>query len=213
MIKMAKSTDKSLKIRKEKKAKKPDFIRQDAHKKPRLGTAWRKPKGLQSKMRLQKSGYRAIVKTGYGSPKDARYTTRDGFEQVMVSNISELENIDPEKEAALIRSSVGMRNKIEMLKKAVEKKIKIIDIKDPEKFIKDFEEEKKSSKKEKEEKQQKREKKKKELEKEAEKKADKEKKSANEGNEENEENEEKTEEEKDKEKKEHDKLLTKKDSQ
>ena len=47
-----------LEFRKKIKAKKPNFIRQDAHKKGEIKKKWRRPKGLQSKMRLHKRGYR-----------------------------------------------------------------------------------------------------------------------------------------------------------
>ena len=38
-----------LKLRKRIKKKKPRFVRQDSHKKPKLKKKWKKPKGLQSK--------------------------------------------------------------------------------------------------------------------------------------------------------------------
>ena len=44
-------TKKLLELRKKIKGKKPNFIRQDAHKHKRLARKWRKPKGIQSKMR------------------------------------------------------------------------------------------------------------------------------------------------------------------
>ena len=67
-----------LALRAQMKGKKPEFIRQDAHKKPGLGWKWRRPKGITSKMRLHLKGYRRIVKKGYRSPKDVRGLTKDG---------------------------------------------------------------------------------------------------------------------------------------
>ena len=58
-----------LQLRKRIKAKKPNFVRQDSHKQKEVKKKWRKPKGMQSKMRLKKKGYRKSVSIGYGSPK------------------------------------------------------------------------------------------------------------------------------------------------
>ncbi|HHC19264.1 MAG TPA: hypothetical protein ENK81_02535, partial [Euryarchaeota archaeon] len=40
-----------LRIREKMKAKMPDFVRYDSHKVQRIGTSWRRPKGLHNKMR------------------------------------------------------------------------------------------------------------------------------------------------------------------
>ena len=124
-----------LNFKKEKKAGNPEFIRQDAHKKPRVGTNWRKPRGRQSKMRLQLAGYRAIVKTGYGTPKILKDCNRDGLKQVMVNSLGCLENIDATKEGIIVASSIGTRKKIQILKIALEKNIAVLNIKDAKAFI------------------------------------------------------------------------------
>lgn len=171
-----------LSFKKEKKANNPDFIRQDAHKKPRVGTNWRKPRGRQSKMRLQFSGYRAIVKTGYGTPKILRNCNREGLEQVRVDSLDSLEKVDAKKQGIIVASSIGTRKKIEILKIALEKKIAVLNIKDPKAFIEDKTKDVESKKKEKKAKIEKRTQKKKDLEKAAKKdtkdKSDKAEKSA-----------------------------------
>ena len=54
-----------LELRKQIKNKKPDFIRQDAHKKKKLGKKWRKARGLHSKIRLKLRGRGKFVSNGY----------------------------------------------------------------------------------------------------------------------------------------------------
>ena len=44
--------NKSLELRKDIKKKKPTFLRQDGHKKKRLGNKWRRPTGTDNKVRL-----------------------------------------------------------------------------------------------------------------------------------------------------------------
>ena len=130
-----KDKEKLLEIRKELKKKKPDFIRQDAHKKKSLGYKWKKPKGLQSKLRLHKAGHRKNVTKGYKSPADVKGLTKDGMIPVLVYNVFQLEAIDNKFQVAIISSEVGMKKKLEIMKKAAEKSIVIKNVKDSKKFI------------------------------------------------------------------------------
>ena len=130
----------ALELRKELKDKKPSFIRQDAHKKPKLSrTAYRRPRGLQSKMRLQKKGYRKIPSSGYSSPSLVRNLTRDGLKPFIVSNLKELDRVDSKTEGVIVSATVGMKKRIEIVKLAIEKKITVINI-DVQTFIKNAEE-------------------------------------------------------------------------
>ena len=51
-----------LELRKKIKAKKPNFVSQDTHKRKRIRPRWRKPRGWHSKIRLHKIGYRKMVR-------------------------------------------------------------------------------------------------------------------------------------------------------
>ena len=161
--------EETLKLRNKRKAKKPKFIRQDAHKKAKVSEKWRKPKGLQSKMRYGKKGYRRSVKSGYGSPAAAKGLTRDGFEAVNVSCIGDLKSIT-EGQAALISSRVGQKKRAEIAKKADELGIKIINIKDVQEYLKSVSETMQKKKEEKQKHVKEKEKKKAEKEKKAEEK-------------------------------------------
>ena len=48
--------EKLLELRNERKAKKPDFVRQEAWRRPKLAIKWRQPKGMQSKLRKKYRG-------------------------------------------------------------------------------------------------------------------------------------------------------------
>tara|TARA_Y100000310_G_scaffold102154_1_gene100348 strand:- start:12941 stop:13564 length:624 start_codon:yes stop_codon:yes gene_type:complete len=127
--------NKLLKHRKALKAKKPNFIRQDTHKKKRLIIKWRKPKGLQSKMRLSRAGYRKSVRLGYKSPVLVRGMDRNGMKPILVSNMRELEKINKDTESVIIKKNVGLRNKIELLKKAKDMALTISNMKDVPAFL------------------------------------------------------------------------------
>ncbi|MDG7043343.1 MAG: hypothetical protein JRM98_04415, partial [Nitrososphaerota archaeon] len=48
--------------------KKPKFLRQESWRYKKLKPNWRKPKGIDNKMRLQEKGWPPLVKVGYRTP-------------------------------------------------------------------------------------------------------------------------------------------------
>tara|TARA_Y100000034_G_scaffold26979_1_gene32098 strand:- start:4540 stop:5178 length:639 start_codon:yes stop_codon:yes gene_type:complete len=146
-----KNKEELLKLRKKIKKRKPKFIRQDAHKKKRVGNKWRKPKGLHSKIRLSKKGYRKKVTSGYGSPKLIKGYDKSGLIPIMISNIQKLNTIDAKIQGIIIKSGVGIKKKVAIIKKCKELSIKIINLKNPDKFVSNVED-KMNKRKEKKEK-------------------------------------------------------------
>lgn len=109
------------------KKKKPKFLRPGwkAYKRLRK-VKWRKPKGIHSKLKVREKSKGKMPSPGYGKPKELRYLHPSGLKEVLVSNIKELEKINPEKEAVRISHSVGKKKRTEILKKAEELKIKVL---------------------------------------------------------------------------------------
>jgi large subunit ribosomal protein L32e len=125
--KLSKETLDALKKRAEIDARRPEFLRQEWHRRKRLqGVKWRKPQGDHSKMR-QHYGYRPnVVSIGYGGPKGARYLHPSGFKEVRVWNPKDLEKINPELEAARVAHQVGMKKRQEIEEKADELGIRVL---------------------------------------------------------------------------------------
>ena len=121
MIKM-----KTLKLRLKIKRKKPDFIKQGGKNLRRLEKKWRKPRGSQSKLRKHKKDKGFLPHPGYGSPRAVKGLHPSGFEEVLIYNVKDLEKIDSEKQACRIASTVGKKKRIEIMKKAEESKIKVL---------------------------------------------------------------------------------------
>ncbi len=101
------------------------FKRQEHATYKKLGQKWRKPKGKTSKMRRYEKGKPAMPSIGYGTPKEERGLHPSGYQDVLVSNLKELEDLNPEYQAGRISSTVGGRKKELMLQKAKELGIKI----------------------------------------------------------------------------------------
>ena len=139
-------------IRNQMKSKKPDFIRQDIRKKARLKIKWRKPRGLDSKIRRKLNGRAKPVSQGYRSPKNVRGLHKSGLRQSIIRTTKDLDKLSPRENCLIISSSLGKRKRVEMLKKAREKNFHVVNIKNPEDYIKKAEESIISGKKAKQEK-------------------------------------------------------------
>ena len=115
-----------LRARKKVSATRPKFVRQESWRYSRLAENWRKPKGVDNKMRKQVSGVPALVKVGYRGPKKARGLHPSGYRDKLVHNVRDLEKLDPKTDAARIGHAVGRRKRIEIVNKANVFSIKVL---------------------------------------------------------------------------------------
>lgn len=106
--------------------KKRKFKRQNSHKIKRVPESWRKPRGKHSPMRRKEGHAPKMPNKGFRSPKDVRGLHPSGYEEVLVHNPAELEDIDEETQAVRIGSSVGKRKRAVIAEKADEKGLKLL---------------------------------------------------------------------------------------
>lgn len=105
---------------------KPEFNRQDHHKKKRLPASWRRPRGIHSKQRKGVKGKGSTVEAGYRSPAVVRDRHPSGFEEVRVHRPDELDEVDPDREAIRIASTVGARKRERIEDHAEEAGIRVL---------------------------------------------------------------------------------------
>ncbi|RLF04260.1 MAG: 50S ribosomal protein L32e [Thermoprotei archaeon] len=118
-----------LKKRSKMNSVRPRFIRMNSWRLKRLPDSWRSPRrSLDNKIRLQKKGYPALVKVGYRNPKKVRGLHPSGFIEVLVSSPKDLDGIDPSIQAIRISSNVGRRKRAEIIKRAEELGIRILNV-------------------------------------------------------------------------------------
>lgn len=129
-----------LELRKKIKSKKPNFIREDYHKKKAVSKSWRGPRGLHSKMRHGFQGHRRTLEVGYGSPAEVKYLHKSGLFPIVVCNLAEISKINKTKQAAVISATVGTRKKVELVNKAKELGIKVINVKDIDAYLNNIQE-------------------------------------------------------------------------
>lgn len=113
-------------VRKVQKGKKPQFKRTCSHKFKRLDDNWRCPRGSQGKQRRKYVSKGALAQVGYGSPVAVKGLHPSGYSDVLISNIAELELIDPSFEAIRIARTIGAKKKALILAKAEESGIKVL---------------------------------------------------------------------------------------
>ena len=106
--------------------KKPKFMRQESWRFKRVTDRWRRPHGIDSKMRKKIKGWPASPTTGYRSPKKTRGLHPSGFVETRVQSVTDLAGIDPELQAIRIARTVGGRKRVEIMALAEEKGIHVL---------------------------------------------------------------------------------------
>jgi len=115
-----------MKLRYREKKAIPNFVRQEFYKLNRLKDVWRKPRGTDSKQRVREKAKPKVPKIGYKKCKKIRFLHPSGYFPVLVHNVQELRQINPEKEAAIIAACVGRKKRNEIIKEANELGITIL---------------------------------------------------------------------------------------
>src|SRR5271169_4351123 len=115
-----------LELRKSIAEQRPRFVRPESWRYVRLHPEWRKPKGLDNKIRKSFKGYPKRVKVGYRGAVKTRGYHPSGHVDVLVHNPSQLEDLIPTRDAVRIGAHVGSRKRAEILKRATELGLRVL---------------------------------------------------------------------------------------
>lgn len=120
-------TKAALAFRKAQLKKQPAFRRQEWFRYRRLSrTGWRKPKGNDSSMRKNRKYRPPMARIGFGKLASVRGLHPSGFREVMVHRPDDLDDIDPNTEAARVGARVGGRKRAIIHERADELGIRVL---------------------------------------------------------------------------------------
>ena len=94
---------------------KPAFNRQESWRYKRVKPAWRRARGVTSKMRKEEAGWPAKVKVGYGTAAGTRGLHPRGLQERLIHRLAELEGLDPKIHIVRISARVGERKRLTLL--------------------------------------------------------------------------------------------------
>ena len=118
-----------------KKARKPRFTQQDTHKKAKLKEAWKRPRGIDSKLRLHLRGHKKEPSKGYRSPAAVRGLTDKGLQPRVIHDPTVIPSLQAKTSGIIIGKSVGMKKRLDIIEAAIRKKITILNISHAEDFL------------------------------------------------------------------------------
>merc|ERR1711909_80269 len=93
----------------------------------RVKQNWRKPKGIDNRVRRRFKGQYLMPNIGYGTAKKTRHILPDGFKKFLVHNIKELEVLLMQNRtfAAEIAHNVSSRKRKTIVERAQQPSIKV----------------------------------------------------------------------------------------
>ncbi|MDA4132106.1 MAG: 50S ribosomal protein L32e [Thaumarchaeota archaeon] len=115
-----------LEVRRSVAKQRPEFVRPESWRYVRLHPEWRKPKGLDNKVRKSIKGWPRRVKVGYRGPAPVRGYHSSGHIEVLVYNPEDLSKVVPGKEVVRMGGTVGARKRAAIMKRASELGLRVL---------------------------------------------------------------------------------------
>ncbi|XP_050359797.1 60S ribosomal protein L32 [Nymphalis io] len=103
------------------------FIRHQSDRYDKLKRNWRKPRGIDNRVRRRFKGQYLMPSIGYGSNKKTRHMLPNGFRKVLVHNVRELEILmmQNRKYCAEIAHGVSSKNRKTIVERAQQLSIRV----------------------------------------------------------------------------------------
>nr|WCZ58424.1 60S ribosomal protein L32 [Paratrimastix eleionoma] len=103
------------------------FCRHQSERIKRLGDAWRKPHGIDSRVRRQYKGAKRMVSIGYGTDAEHRFQAPNGKHLFHISNLRDVELMTMHTQDYMgeIAACIGARLRKDIVKRANELNLRL----------------------------------------------------------------------------------------
>jgi large subunit ribosomal protein L32e len=93
----------------------------------KLRPSWRKPHGIDNRMRRKFKGNKPLVQIGYRNNRNTRYAAKDGLKRFLVTNAADLEILlmNNRAYAGTIAHNISGRKRAVLIKRAAELDVKL----------------------------------------------------------------------------------------
>jgi len=115
-----------LKVRKRLNQSRPKFHAFESWRFIKIKPRWRKPRGIDNKMRTNERGWPKVANIGWGGPAAVRGLHPSGKEEILIATINDLKAVKPETQVARISRTVGGKKRAMILEEAQKLGVKIL---------------------------------------------------------------------------------------
>ncbi len=115
-----------LKIRKKLSQHRPKFEAFESWRYIKVKPRWRRPRGIDNKMRTNEKGWPKSANIGWGGPASVRGLHPSGKEEILIHNSTDLTKINLNTQVARIGSTVGKKKRKIILDEAGKLGVKIL---------------------------------------------------------------------------------------
>ncbi len=117
-----------MELRKKINKKRPSFRRVESWRYKRVKDSWRKARGIDSKTRKKKKSGVKSPSAGYRGPKKIRGLHPSGYEEIRVTTIKDVTNLNNEKHALKISGKLGAKKRVTLIDYCQKKGFKLLNL-------------------------------------------------------------------------------------
>ena len=129
-----------LKVRRQISKRRPAFEAFESWRYKRVKPRWRRPRGIDNKMRTNEKGWPRSADIGWGGPSIVKVLHSSGLKEVIVFNAEDIKTLNVKEQVARIGRTVGKKKRELILEEANKLGIKVLNPGEKQAESSDFEE-------------------------------------------------------------------------